>query len=219
MSDDENKKKDASTEGLTAGFLEGLYGDPLRAETVRTGRHLIIASAVCTVVVVFNVRLQGTGLVPLDFGNRSDVLAMLLALAVFLLCISFVLRSWTDLLRERETAKLVTKYIEDARVEAARKSAQDAENSFLQDQQDDHEQYYRDDDPDPWWESYYKVSKAADEAVQRAEERLGMRQLPRQLRHVRTILETGVPIGFALIAIFLSRASSWAFFKAVFLGG
>jgi hypothetical protein len=76
---DDNTDKDASSEKLTSNFLEGLYGDPLRPETMRTGRQLIIASAVCAAVVLFNVRLQSTSLIPLDFGNRIDVLPMLLA--------------------------------------------------------------------------------------------------------------------------------------------
>jgi len=64
-------------------FREGLYGDPLRPETMRKGHHLIIASAVCAAVVLFKVRLQSTSLVPLDFGNRVDVLPMLLGPAEF----------------------------------------------------------------------------------------------------------------------------------------
>ena len=42
----------------------------------------------CAAVVVFNVRLQSTSLIPLDFGNRIDVLPMLLALAVVLLILA-----------------------------------------------------------------------------------------------------------------------------------
>ncbi|MFK4535078.1 hypothetical protein ABIA00_003261 [Bradyrhizobium ottawaense] len=129
-------------------------GEPLRAETMRTGRHLIIASAICAVVVTFDVQLKGTGLVPLDFGNRSEVLAMLMALAVILLLLSFVLRTWTDLLRERETAKLVTHYIEDERVDAARKSAEGADAEALRSQREALEgpEYY--DQEDSNWDAY-----------------------------------------------------------------
>jgi hypothetical protein len=41
---DEIVDKAGSTERLTNEFLEGMYGDPLRHETMRTGRYLIIAS-------------------------------------------------------------------------------------------------------------------------------------------------------------------------------
>jgi hypothetical protein len=191
----DNSEKDASTERQTSSFLEGLYGDPLRAETMRTGRHLIIASAICATVVLFNVRLQGTGLIPLDFGNRADVLPMLLSLAIILLFVSFVLRASTDLLRERESAKLVIEYIESERVKAAEKSARETEEGIAESERE-----YRDgpSDPDPWWEPYFEVKQAADAAVQKAEERLGIRRWPRELRRIRTILEVGVPIGFTV---------------------
>jgi hypothetical protein len=129
---DDSPDKDASSEKLTSSFLEGLYGDPLRPETMRTGRQLIIASAVCVAVVLFNVRLQSTSLIPLDFGNRIDVLPMLLALAVGLLLVSFVLRATTDLLRERETAKLVVEYIEGERVKAAHRAAMETEEGIAE---------------------------------------------------------------------------------------
>lgn len=112
-----------SVEATASSFLEALYGDPLQAETTRTGRYLVIASAICMTVVLFNVRLQSTSLIPFDFGSRVDVLPMLLSLAVFLLLLSFSLRAITDLLRDREAAILVTRYVEKERVEAAEKAA------------------------------------------------------------------------------------------------
>ncbi len=210
---DDKSEKDASPESLTSSFLEGLYGDPLRAETMRAGRHLIIASAICATVVLFNVRLQGTGIVPLDFGNRADVLAMLLSLAVMLLFVSFALRASTDLLRERETSKLVIEYIEEERVKAAERSAQEADDSIAVGEREAHGEVLY--DPDPWWEPYFEVKQAADAAVRRAEQRLGVRRLPRQLRQVRTTLEIGVPIVFAVVATLLSRASIFAFAAAL----
>ena len=145
MSDDSPDDKDASSEMLTT-FREGLYGDPLRPETMRTGRHLIIASAVCAAVVLFKVRLQSTSLVPLDFGNRVDVLPMLLGPAVVLLLVSFALRAGTDLLRERETAKLVVEYIEGDRVKAAERAARETEEGIAESERE-----YRDgpSEPDP----------------------------------------------------------------------
>lgn len=210
---DVSSDKDASFEKLTSSFLDGLYGDPLRPETMRTSRQLIIASAVCAAVVLFEVRLQSTSLIPLDFGNRVDVLPMLLSLAVVLLLISFVLRAATDLLRERETAKLVVEYIEGERVKAAERAARETDDSIAESERED-----RDDpmDPDPWWEQYIAVKDAADATVLKAEKRLGVRRLlPRQLRRARKILEVGVPIAFAALAIVLSRASVYTFGAAL----
>ena len=213
MSDD-SSDKDASSAKLTSDFLEGLYGDPLRSETMRAGRQLIIASAVCAAVVLFKVRLQSTSLVPLDFGNRVDVLPMLLSLAVVLLLVSFILRAATDLLRERETAKLVVEYVEGERVQAAKRAVQETEEGIAQSEREAYEDR-PDSDPDPWWEPYVAVKEAADAAVLKAEERLGIRRLPRQLRRARSILEVGVPIVFAALAIILSRASVYAFGAAI----
>jgi hypothetical protein len=144
---DESPEKDETAEELTSRFLEGLYGDPLRAETMRTGRHLIVASAVCAAVVLFEVRLQSTSLVPLDFGNRIDVLPMLLSLAVVLLLVSFVLRAATDLLRDRETTKLVVEYVEAQRVKAALRGARETEQEIAESDREYHE---GPSDPDPW---------------------------------------------------------------------
>ncbi|MDH2352160.1 hypothetical protein QCM80_16015 [Bradyrhizobium sp. SSUT112] len=210
---DENPEKDASSEKLTGGFLEGLYGDPLRTETMRTGRHLIIASAVCAAVVLFKVRLQSTSLIPLDFGDRVDVLPMLLSLAVVLLLVSFALRAATDLLRERETTKLVVEYVEAERVKAALLEARETDAEIAESQREDHEGPSG--EPDPWWEPYIEVKEAADAAVLKAEKRLGVRRLPRELRQTRKILEVGVPIVFAVVAIVLSRSSMHTFGSAL----
>ena len=209
---DDSPDKDASSEKLTTRFVEGLYGDPLRPETMRAGRQLIIASAVCSAVVLFKVRLQSTSLIPLDFGDRVDVLPMLLALAVVLLLAGFVLRAATDLLRERETAKLVVEYIEGERVNAAERAARETDESIAEGQREDHE---GPSDPDPWWEPYIEVRKAADAAVLKAEKRLGIRRLPRNLRQARKILEVGVPVVFAVLAIALSRTSIHTFGTAL----
>ncbi|WP_334501382.1 hypothetical protein [Bradyrhizobium sp. AZCC 1678] len=204
---DESPEKDESPDGSAkelSRFLEGLYGDPLRAETTRTGRHLIIASVVCAAAVLFKVNFQSTSLIPLDFGNRVDVLPMLLSLTVVLLLVSFVLRAATDVLRDREAARLVVEYVEAERVRAALQAARDTDEEIA-DGQREHEEGPS--DPDPWWEPYIEVRKAADAAVLKAEQRLGIRRLPRELRRARKILEVGVPIVFAALAIILSRAS------------
>jgi hypothetical protein len=210
---DENSAKDRShDESSISAFLEGLYGDPLTAETMRTARYLVVASAICTAVVLFKVRLQSTSLIPLDFGDRIDVLPMLLSLAVLVLLVSFCLRAATDLLRDRETGILVTRYIEVERTAAALASAREVDSDMADQQREDYEGYS---EPEPWWERYGEVSEAADAAVKRAEERIGIRRLPRMLRRVRSVLEIGVPSVFAVVALVLSRASLGSFFGAL----
>jgi hypothetical protein len=202
VTDESPTKKDAAAENSASSFLEGLYGDPLRADTMRTARYLVIASAICMAVVLFKVRLQSTSLIPLDFGDRVDVLPMLLSLAVLLLLVSFSLRASTDLLRDREAAILVTRYIEGERADAALAGAQDIDREMAEQQEEDHGG-----GADPWWETYQEVRDAADAAVRKAEGRIGIRRLPRELRRVRKILEIGVPVVFAIVALILSRAS------------
>ena len=101
----------ATSSEVSPAFLEALYGDPLREETARAGRYLIIASAICMAAVLFKVRLQSTSLVPIDFGSRADVLAMLLALAVLLLFCSFAMRAATDVFRDREVSIIVVRSV------------------------------------------------------------------------------------------------------------
>lgn len=103
-----------------------------------------------------------------------------------MLLVSFVLRAGTDLLRERETAKLVVEYIEGERVKAAERAARETEEGIAESERE-----YRDgpSEPDPWWEPYIAVREAADAAVLKAEKRLGIRRLPQQVRRARKILE------------------------------
>lgn len=214
MTDDSaNEKKEGAEIASSSGFLEGLYGDPLRKETMRTARYLVITSAICIVVVVFNVRLQSAPLIPLDFGARNDVLPMLLSVAVLVLLISFLLRAVTDLLHDRETALLVVKYIEGERSEAALASARDVEDDLARSERQFHEG--PDGPEEPWWESYTEVREAADAAVKKAEERIGIRRWPRMLREMRKVLEVGVPLLVALLALVLSRASLGGFVRAI----
>jgi hypothetical protein len=149
----------------------------------------------------------------LNFGDRVDVLPMLLSLAVLLLSVSFLLRATTDVLRDREAAVLVTRYIENVRVNAARASAKETEDgiSQAQDPQD-----YGPYEADPWWEPYENIKKAADAAVLKAETRIGIRRFPRKLREARKILEIGVPLLFAAVALVLSQVSLSTFAAALF---
>ncbi len=136
MTEDDAKTSESS-EALASSFLEALYGDPLRAETMRTGRHLVIISTICMAVVLFKVKLQSTSLIPLDFGNRVEVLPMLLSLSVFLLLLSFLMRATTDVLRDREAAVLVTRYIEQERVKAADNAAHAVDDEIAQGYEED----------------------------------------------------------------------------------
>ncbi|MGN6284522.1 MAG: hypothetical protein ACTHM2_05160 [Afipia sp.] len=186
-------------QATTAEFLEGLYGDPFRPETSRTGRHLVIASAISIAASIFNVQLHGTSLIPINFGERTDVLPMLLALTVILLALSFILRAASDLFRDREIGLLVLHYIERIRVETARKSARETDAEV-------YEKQYEDDGsaPDPWWEPYFEIKEKSNAAVAKAEERIGLRRMPRAFRQVRRALEMIIPIAFAVIAIAIS---------------
>jgi hypothetical protein len=205
--------EEKQTAEVITRFLEALYGDPLRTETMRTGRYLVIASSICMAVVLFKVRLQSTSLIPLDFGDRVEVLPMLLSIAVLLLLLSFLLRAATDVFRDREAGLLVTRYIENERVKGAEKSAQETEDDIAQGQ---HEEQYGPSEPDPWWEPYQTIREAADAAVSKAETRIGVRSIPRRLRGVRKILEIAVPVVFAVVALVLSWASLGTFVAALF---
>jgi hypothetical protein len=213
MSDDQKTKDDAWRS--PAEFLEALYGDPFRPETVRTGRHVVIASIGCIAVVLFRVRLTSSSLLPVDFGERPDVLPMLLALAVLMLLAIFLMRAFTDLLHDQEVAVLVTRYIERARMDAAKASAQ-AQDDLMADAQEimDHGPH----EGDPWWEHYHEIKNTAEQAVANAEARLGLRRLPQSLRRTRKWLEFGIPLVFALVALLLAKHSLFAFAAALIAG-
>jgi hypothetical protein len=205
----EGKEQKETAEAEASRFLAALYDDPLRAETMRTARYLIITSAICVAVVLFKVNLKSSILNPLDFGERVDVLPMLIALAVLLLLVSFLLRAMTDWFRDREAGLLVTRYIENERLMAAEKAARATEDDIAASEREFHEGPSS--EPDPWWEHYVEIKEAADAAVAKAEDRLGIRNFPRKLREARKMLEIGVPLAFAGVALLLSRASLGTF--------
>jgi hypothetical protein len=211
MSEDGTEQKE-SAEAAASKFLEALYDDPLRTETLRTARYLVITSAICIAVVLFKVNLKSSILNPLDFGERVDVLPMLVALAVLLLSVSFLLRATTDVLRDREAGVLVTRYIENERVKAAEKAARETEEDIAE---SEHEFHEGPSERDPWWEPYVEIKEAADAAVSKAENRIGIRRFPRKLREARKIFEIAIPLIFAGIALFLSRASLSTFVAAL----
>lgn len=193
-------------------FLEALYGDPLRTETMRAGRHLVIASVITIAAVIFKVRFQSTSLIPLDFGQHVEVLPMLLALTVLLLFLSFVVWAVTDIFRDREAAVLVTRYIEGERVKAAVKAAKAVDDNLEEQMREEREGPYN---PEPWWEDVPKITDESDRAVSRAEERVGIRRWPRKLRRVRITLELGIPASFAVVALVLSAGHLVAFGTAL----
>jgi hypothetical protein len=212
MTDNSTEQKE-SAEAVASKFLEALYDDPLRAETMRTARYLVITSAICIAVVLFKVNLKSSVLNPLDFGERVDVLPMLVALAVLLLSVSFLLRAMTDVLRDREAGVLVTRYIENERVKAAEKAARETEEDIAASEHEFHDGPSS--EPDPWWEPYVEIKAAADAAVSKAETRIGIRRFPRRLREARKIFEIAIPLVFASIALSLSRASLGSFAAAL----
>jgi len=59
------------------------------------------------------------------------------------------------------------------------------------------------------------MKKAADAAVLKAAQRLGVRRLPLELRRARKILEVGVPVILAVLAIILSKSSLCTFGSAL----
>jgi hypothetical protein len=207
VSDTKDKQSKDETEGA---FLEALYGDPLRAETMRTGRYLVLASAVCMTVVLFNVRLKSAGILQVEFDGNVDALPMLASLAVLLLFFSFLLRAATDLLRNQEASLLVTKYIQEQRIAASRRSAEDVD-SEMSASHDESYGYER----EPWWEAVSKVREATDKAVSKAEDRIGIRHFPRALRLLRKLLETIIPAAIGILTLVLSRASLISFFQAL----
>jgi hypothetical protein len=211
---DDNEANAATDGSPETKFLESLYGDPLRSETSRTGRQLVLISAICIAVVLFNVRLQATSLIPLDFGNHVEVLPMLLSLGVLLLLMSFLVRAGTDLLRDLETAVFITNYIEGIRLKAAESGARAADQDMANAQYEEGDGY--ESEPEPWWEEYHKVKQETENAVAAAEARVGIRRLPRRLRQIRVVLEIVVPIVFAGVALCLSKSSLAAFGGALF---
>jgi hypothetical protein len=108
---------------------------------MRTARYLVVTSTICTAVALFKVNLKPSILNPFDFGvgDRGDVLPMLVALAVLLLSVSFLLRALTDLLRDREASLLATRYIEKERVKAAQAAARETDDSIAQAQAESRE--------------------------------------------------------------------------------
>ena len=212
MTEDSTEQKE-SAEAVGSKFLEALYDDPLRTETMRTGRYLVIASVICIAVELFKVNLKSSALNPLDFGERMDVLPMLVAFVVLLLSFSFLLRAITDVLRDREAGVLVTRFIENERVKAAEKAARETEEDIASSEREFHEGGHP--APDPWWESYVEIKEAADAAVSKAEGRIGIRRFPRKLRTVRKILEIAVPLVLASVALLLSRGSLGSFSAAL----
>ena len=203
-----------ASEIAAGSFLENLYGDPLQAETMRTGRHLIIASAICISVVLFNVRLQSTSMLPFDIGDHSEVLSMLAALAVLLLFVSFVVRAITDVLHDREATVHVTRYIEQERVKAAKEAARAIEDDRYISVEDDYDGPERDDEAH--WDRVHKIEEEANSAVSKAEARVGIRKMPRAVRLIRKCLEIGFPVIFAIVALILSRSNLLAFAYSLF---
>jgi hypothetical protein len=196
-----------------ADFLEALYGDPLRTETTRAGRHLVIVSVLAISAVIFDAHFQFTNYIPLDFGKHIEALPTLLSVTVLLLALSFAMRATTDLFRDSEAAVLVTRYIEQERTKGAEDAARAVDAEQAASQEEDYNGAY---DPDPWWEEVSNIRNASDEAVSKAEKRVGLRNKPRKLRALRKWSEAIVPLIFAVLALALTKSYLYDFMMEVF---
>lgn len=199
-------EKEETQREVDTKFLEALYGDPFREETNRTGRHLIVASSLCVAAVVFGVSFKSSSLIPIDFAEHNEVLPMLLALVVLLMFASFLLRAITDLLRDREVSLLVTRYISDAQLKVAESSARSVDEDISS---QTHEEEFGPSEPDPWWEPYYEVKQKVQDALEKAEQKIGIRRAPVWVRRVRKFAEMAVPCFFAALALYVSRSALW----------
>lgn len=208
----EEKVNDDTKTAAPSNFLEALYGDPLRVETTRAGRNLIIVSTICIATIVFKAKLQPTNLLPVDFGARDDALQMLLSAANILLLVNFLSRAATDVLRDWETSLLVTRYIEGERLAAARKAANEIDTDIFGHQDEGDDGY----EPEPWWEDVSTVREAATKAVSKAEKRIGIRRWPKTLRRIRVWAEIGAPTVLGILALILSAPYLQVFIVALY---
>lgn len=188
---------DSDTKPNNVEFFEALYGEPLKPDTSKAGRLLVVVSLVALLVVLFDAQFTATSVFPISFSNRSNALPASLCAIVFLLTISFALKAWVDLCREREAELLVTKYLESERVRSAQRAARKLDEQEPNPHEGESWQ-------DPWWESYSDIKDAAEKAVSNLEEELGHRVGPRRLRRAKLILEVAIPFVMGLSAIILS---------------
>lgn len=182
-------------------FLSNLYDDPIRPETAKRGRWLIGVSIATTSVTVFGANLSSTSSFPINFPATNSALPSVLALLVVLLLGEFILRSTTDLLREKEIQLVINKYISAQSLHRKKLEAK-----AVDDQQEDPREVGYDWEPDPWWRQFYMEADAAKERIEKLEERLGERWLPRTLRNVRMTLELSAPVLLGLVAISVSQS-------------
>lgn len=203
MASDDAEKPDA------VEFLEALYGDPLRRETSRAGILLTVVGLAEIAVLLFGGKLTATSFFPVSFGDRADVLPMLMALVVLLLTVGFALRALTDFFRSKEARLLIARYVEHERVAAVERSARAI------DEQQPEQEGEGDSEPDPWWVPVFDAQQAAERNIRRLEERLGLRRAPRVLRAIRLWAEIGVPLLIGCYGIVTSMPQLLALGRAL----
>lgn len=168
-------------------FIDTLYGDPVRPETVKAGRNLTIGSLLLLAVSKFGAQLQSTSLFPVTFQN-PDVLPTVLAIVVALLLLNFLGRVVMDVGLLVEGDQRIAKYIWDAKVAAAVGAASDVDDDISRQHDDEGSP-----DPDPWWDEVGKVREAAQMAEEKIEAKLGRRSAFRLVRYLRGLAEVNYP--------------------------
>lgn len=196
---------------MTDEVINTIYGDTLKPSTQKSSVILIVLSLVAFSVASLKARLVVGSLVPIDFGEQSEVLPGMLGAFTMLACLDFMLKSFSDILLEREKRALVDKYIEDERKKTALAAAKRIDHAIYQDQQEDEGVFQ-----DPWYEDYETVRTEADERVASIQAKLGTRRGPRWFRTGRIATEVAVPIFFAAVAVYAALGGMYSLIEFLF---
>ena len=177
-------------------FIEALYGDPIRSETVKAGRNLIILGLLLISVVKFGAQVQATSLLPISF-KHPDVLPTVLSSLVVLLLINFVGRLLTDAGLVLEGEKRIGSYMWRVQEEAAIKEAREVDDAMEPDDDDPAE-------PDPWWDEVARIRVAAKAAEEDINHRIRRRRAVWLVRNLRASGEALAPLAIATWALVLA---------------
>jgi len=193
--------EDDSARADEAAFIATLYGDPVREPTFKAGRNLIIAALLLIAVMKFGAQVQSTSVFPITF-KSPDVLPTVLAALVLLLLLNFLARVVMDVGLFIEGERRIEGFLWRAKEEAALAAARDVDRQF-----EEYEDEGPPSEPDPWWEPVAEVRKAANDAQETIEKRLGRNNLFRIFRQLRAGGEILVPVALATRAVLSGR--SW----------
>jgi hypothetical protein len=191
---DDLARRDAEAE-----FIATLYGDPIREPTAKLGRQLFVTSLLLIAVMKFGAEIDSSSLFPLKF-KEPDILPTGLSVAVALLLLSFVFRVVLDSGLLIEGERRITRFIWQAKEQAAVDAARGVDEGFAAQEEDEGP----DPDPDPWWEPVAEVRQAAAKAEEDLSTRLGRRTAIRYVRWVRAGGEVLLPLVAALAALILA---------------